>query len=239
MRRRRACSAFFKRVVCCACFAEVLFVFHFLDFWALPMPEQQTPPALMPIECPGSDTYCLAIKALPAPNPKPQAIFVLGGDRERETFAVEFARLDTDLDVWVSSGQNDANRLMDIPWLRGRVHIDWKALDTVTNFSTMVAQLKSVGVTSVYLVTSDYHMRRANAVASVMLGMSGIKHTCVVVPPAQARPPEPFVKVVRDVVRAFIWVVTGLDFRFAVGWFLPARAQISQRLRGRQQQERL
>jgi uncharacterized SAM-binding protein YcdF (DUF218 family) len=201
------------------------------------MPEDIETQQSLPIsaECAGSEAYCLAIRTLLALKPMPQAIFVLGGDRERETFAVELARENTELHLWISSGQSDADRLLSIPWLQGRVHIDWKALDTVTNFSTMISQFHQVGVSSLYLVTSDYHMRRANAVASIMLGLSGIKYMPIVVPPVQARPPEQLYKVMRDVVRAFIWVISGVDFRFAVEWMLPGRAKVSKSLRGRQQ----
>ena len=88
-------------------------------------------------DCQGTKAYCDTIRSLPVPYPEPQAIFVLGGDREREAFAVEMARA-VPIDLWLSSGQNDADRLMAVPWLRHRLHLDWRALDTVTNFSTMI-----------------------------------------------------------------------------------------------------
>lgn len=36
----------------------------------------------------------------------PQAIFVLGGDPQREQFAAELAQTHPDLPIWVSSGSN-------------------------------------------------------------------------------------------------------------------------------------
>ena len=75
-------------------------------------------------------------------------------------------------DVWLSSGQPDARRRMDA--LGGRMHYDWSALDTVTNFSALIPRLRKGGVRSVWLITSEYHMPRARLLATIMLGASGI-----------------------------------------------------------------
>ena len=90
--------------------------------------------------------------------------------------------------------------------------------------------MQQMGIRSVYLVTSAYHMPRANAIASVMLGTSGISFQCVSVPDAQERPPESTLRICRDFCRAVIWAITGLDFRWAIELLLPGRAQISRRL---------
>jgi uncharacterized SAM-binding protein YcdF (DUF218 family) len=162
---------------------------------------------------------------LKAPK-KPTAILVLGGEKEREEFAAEMA-LNERLEVWLTSGQIDAEQRLIEKLPASQFHLDWRALDTVTNFSTMIRPLLRSGVSSVYLVTSDYHMRRASSIAYVMLGASGISFEAVAVPTDPPKQIEPWHKVLRDVIRAVIWVLTGSDFRPVIEWFLPDRARIS------------
>ncbi|GGA39373.1 hypothetical protein CYANOKiyG1_57600 [Okeania sp. KiyG1] len=140
----------------------------------------------------------------------PQALFVLGGAIEREVFAAEFARQHPQLDIWVSSGTNPeyADWLFSKSGIsQTRLHLDYSAVDTVTNFTTMVDKLKSHGITSVYLVTSDDHMRRAQVIGEIVLGSRGISFKPMPVP--SGRSPEPIEKVIRDGIRAILWVTTG------------------------------
>ncbi|MEM9117450.1 MAG: YdcF family protein [Cyanobacteria bacterium P01_F01_bin.56] len=142
---------------------------------------------------------------------EPEAILVLGGAAEREHFAAEFASQHPDLEVWISSGTNpeyaqwlfhEANIAPD------RVHLDYRAVDTVTNFTTLVKDLKHEGVESVYLVTSDYHMRRAKIIAQVVLGRYDITFEPVPVPSGELAT-EPLLRGLRDGARAMFWVFTG------------------------------
>ena len=142
---------------------------------------------------------------------EPEAILVLGGAAEREHFAAELASQHPDLEVWVSSGTNPEYA----QWLfheadiaPDRVHLDYRAVDTVTNFTTLVADLKEEGVASVYLVTSDYHMRRAKIIAQVVLGRYDISFEPVPVPSDEPMT-EPLIRGLRDGARAMLWVVTG------------------------------
>jgi uncharacterized SAM-binding protein YcdF (DUF218 family) len=142
---------------------------------------------------------------------EPEAILVLGGATEREHFAAELANQHPHLEIWVSSGTNpeyaqwlfqEANIASD------RVHLDYRAVDTVTNFTTLVTDLKAEGVESVYLVTSDYHMRRARIVAQVVLGRYDITFEPVPVPSDEGIT-EPLLRGLRDGARAVFWVFTG------------------------------
>jgi len=140
----------------------------------------------------------------------PEALLVLGGAIEREEFAAQFARVNPDLEVWVSGGSNKeyAQWIFDQAGIDlSRVHLDYQAVDTVTNFTTVVDQLKSQGIDSVYLVTSDDHMLRAKAIGSIVLGSRGISFQPLAVP--SGRSPEPIEKVIRDGVRSILWVTTG------------------------------
>jgi uncharacterized SAM-binding protein YcdF (DUF218 family) len=141
---------------------------------------------------------------------KPEAIFVLGGATGREDFAAEFARQHPDLPVWVSGGSNPeyTNGVFSDAGINlKQVHIDREAVDTVTNFTTLVDQLKAQGIHSVYLITSDYHMRRAKAVGEIIFGSRGIYIKPIAVQSDQAA--EPWQKAVRDGGRAVLWVATG------------------------------
>jgi len=142
--------------------------------------------------------------------PQPQAILTLGGRPAREAFTADFARLHPTLKIWVSSGlrPNDSLPLFrnqNIP--DDRVNLDYRALDTVTNFTTLVNDLESQHIHHIYLVTSDYHMPRAKAIATIVLGSRGITFTAIAVP--SAKPPEDNAHIARDVARSLIWLATG------------------------------
>lgn len=142
---------------------------------------------------------------------EPQAILVLGGDAKREHFAADLAQQHPDLDVWVSSGTNPeyAEWLFQEANIEAtRLHLDYRAVDTVTNFTTVAEDLKASGIHSVYLVTSDYHMRRAVIIGQIVLGRYDIAFQPVPVPSGDSDP-EPLVRGLRDGARAIWWVLTG------------------------------
>ena len=142
--------------------------------------------------------------------PKPQAVLVLDGDHRREPVAAGLAAEYSSLEVWVSSGLSPS-QAQEIFLKEGvslsRIHLDYGATDTVTNFTTIVRNLQDSKVTHIYLVTSDFHMPRATAIAFWVLGSRGIAYTPVVVPSNQ--PPEPHHKILRDVARSWLWLLTG------------------------------
>lgn len=142
---------------------------------------------------------------------QPSVILVLGGEPDREKFAVEFARSHPDTQIWVSSGSPEeyTKMLFDKAGIaRQRLHIDHRALDTVTNFTTLVDEFHQQGISSVYLVTSDDHMGRAQVVGEIVFGSRGI--IIKPLPLSSGRQPEPVVKSVRDGARAIVWLVTGM-----------------------------
>ncbi|MEG3894770.1 MULTISPECIES: YdcF family protein [unclassified Microcoleus] len=141
---------------------------------------------------------------------RPQAVLVLGGATEREVFAATFARNHPQLPIWVSSGSNPefAEWVFSEAGIKSdRLHLDYRAVDTVTNFTTLVDELKARGIESVYLITSDDHMRRAQIIGEIVLGSRGISFKPVAVP--SGRTPEPVEKAVRDGARAILWLTTG------------------------------
>jgi uncharacterized SAM-binding protein YcdF (DUF218 family) len=141
---------------------------------------------------------------------QPEAIFVLGGAEERELFAAKFARQYPELPIWVSSGtpKEYAQRVFTKAGIdRSRVHLDYHASDTVTNFTSLADELRGKGINSVYLITSDYHMRRARVIGEIVFGSRGILLKPVGIPTRNE--PEPIEKVIRDGARAILWVTTG------------------------------
>lgn len=143
-------------------------------------------------------------------SPHPQAILTLGGSAQREITAAELAHQHPELEVWVSTGENLENSI-EIFKSAGidfsRLHLDWQAVDTVTNFTTTVDQLQQKHIQHIYLITSDFHMRRARAIAFLVLGSRGIAYTPVTI--ASTNQPESAAKVLRDVGRSLLWLATG------------------------------
>ena len=144
--------------------------------------------------------------------PLPQAIFVLGGHPDREKAAARIALYYPDLDIWVSSG-SEPDVVADIFRAAGinpdRLHLDYQASDTVTNFTTLLTTFKSLELKHLLLITSDFHMSRARAIALFILGTHGIAYTPH--PVASNREVESAWLAVRDAVRSIIWLLTGYD----------------------------
>lgn len=140
----------------------------------------------------------------------PEALVVLGGHEERERFAAQLAKQYPQLPIWVSSGSpKDYARKIFINQgiSRDRLHLDYQALDTVTNFTTLVGELQRRKIQSVYLITSANHMTRARIIGEIVFGSRGISLKPIAVP--SKNPPEPIEKTLRDGVRAIIWLATG------------------------------
>lgn len=153
---------------------------------------------------------CWHLLAVPKP---PQALLVLGGSPERERFAAEFALDHPGLPIWVSSGSNPeyAELVFSQAGINPeRIHLDYQAVDTVTNFTTLVQTLQAKRIDSIYLLTSDYHMERAEMVGQIILGSRGIDFQPVLIP-SHTSPdvPESLEKTLRDGARAVLWVLTG------------------------------
>ncbi|MFM2311922.1 MAG: hypothetical protein RLZZ04_1198 [Cyanobacteriota bacterium] len=154
--------------------------------------------------------FCVGFKKVQQIHPSPEALLVLGGHEERERYAAQLALQHPDLPIWISSGspQGYAQKIFHNAGIASdRLHFDYRAKDTVTNFTTLVDQLKAQGIDSVYLITSENHMRRAKIIGEIVLRSRGIDFQPISVP--SQNPPEPMEKTLRDGARAFFWLVTG------------------------------
>ena len=153
----------------------------------------------------------------PAP-PQPQMILVLGGDVAREQVAAELAR-QRGLPVVVSGGSNPEYA----QWLFGQreglpadqVLLDYRAQDTVSNFTSLVDDLRRARIRHALLVTSSDHMPRALLVGRLVAGSRGIHLTPVAVSCGGRCIHEPSTKLWRDGLRSVLWVISGHDLR---GW---------------------
>ncbi|MBW4454656.1 MAG: YdcF family protein [Nostoc indistinguendum CM1-VF10] len=145
-------------------------------------------------------------------TPVPQAIFVLGSASERMRFAAQFWQSRQNLDIWVSdfAWELDADRRIFLQYgvPDAKLHLDGRATDTVTNFTTLAGDFANQRLQHIYLITSDYHMRRARAIATIVLASQGIVVTPVAVA-SQNQPSESLMRVLRDCGRSFLWILTG------------------------------
>ena len=142
--------------------------------------------------------------------PHPQAILTLGGSPNREIFTAEFAQNHPNLDIWISSGAPPALafsifQAVAIPTYR--IHLDYRAVDTVTNFTTLVKDFQQRHIQHIYLITSDFHLPRAKTIATLVLGSQGITFTPISIPTQQAR--ESILRIVRDSGRSLLWIISG------------------------------
>lgn len=141
--------------------------------------------------------------------PTPQAILTLGGGQQREIFTAEFALNYPQIPIWVSSGTKEMEAraiFRELGVNNRRVYIDRRATDTVTNFTTLVEDFQKQDIQHIYLITDDFHLPRAKAIAYVVLGTSGIAYTPLGL--ATDQPVEPKLKIIRDVLRSLFWIFT-------------------------------
>ncbi len=163
----------------------------------------------------GSGCVILGISCVPTitnsqQNKSPQAILVLGGSPSREKFAAKFALQHPQLPIFVSSGSPEeyAQYVFDNAGVnRDRIHLDYRAVDTVTNFTVMVNELQERNITDVYVLTSDFHMPRALVIGKIVLGSKGIQMHPVTIP-SEIKSENP-AKSLRDGLRSVFWLVTG------------------------------
>jgi len=150
--------------------------------------------------------------------PPPQMILVLGGDKDRELAAAELAR-SHGLPVVVSGGSNPEYAHWIFEEREGlsphQVQLDYRARDTLSNFTSLVDDLRRARIRHALLVTSSDHMARALLVGRIVAGSRGIQLTPVPVPCGQLCVTEGRSKIWGDGLRAALWVISGRDLR---GW---------------------
>ena len=161
----------------------------------------------------------------PAPPPA-QMILVLGGDlaREREAAALAARR---GLPVVVSGGSNPEYAHWLFEQRQGlpshQVQLDYRARDTLSNFTSLVGDLRQARIRHALLVTSSDHMDRALLVGRIVAGSRGIHLTPVPVSCGDRCQPEGRRKVWGDGLRATLWVLSGRDLKDWAAARLPGQ----------------
>ncbi|MCT7967775.1 YdcF family protein [Laspinema sp. D1] len=144
--------------------------------------------------------------------PLPQAIVVLEGNPHRMTFAAQFWQQQPQLDIWLSGVGVDNPGYRQIFQNAGvpetQLYFEVRSTDTVKNFTDMREELVARGLRHVYLITSDYHIRRSWAIAFFVFGSRGMIITPIAVPSAGFTPESPR-RVIRDCLRSILWIFTG------------------------------
>lgn len=152
----------------------------------------------------------IAEKRLRVQAAEPSAAVVLGGLETRESYAAQLAKRHSELEVWVSSGSPEGyvkEIFARAGVERERLHLNYEAQDTVTNFTTLLDDLQRQGITSVYLITSENHMRRARIVGEIVFGSHGI--LIKPLPVKSNGEAETLTKCALDGMRAVLWLFTG------------------------------
>ena len=155
----------------------------------------------------------------------PELVLVLGGDVDRERVGARLAR-QLELPLLVSGGSNReyAKWLLQEERMNPElVTLDYRARDTLSNFTSLVDEFQSEGIQHVLLVTSENHLPRSMAVGQVVAGSRGIRLTGVPVACSADCEQEVRLKQIRDWLRAMAWVITGRDLRDAANLGREAR----------------
>mmetsp|Transcript_30392 Transcript_30392/g.61870 ORF Transcript_30392/g.61870 Transcript_30392/m.61870 type:complete len:214 (+) Transcript_30392:91-732(+) len=161
------------------------------------------------------------------------AVFlILGGARQRELECAairgrqNYDGVSAPKLLLLSSGCASTADLVHASGLRpSLIRLDNRAVDTLTNFTTLAFDLACSECTSILVATSEAHMRRAYPLAFIVLGSYGIqvsRLTCPDTFDGHAQE-ESTIRRVRDLVRALIWVVTGWDGRGVSAFVHPDR----------------
>lgn len=139
------------------------------------------------------------------------AIVVLGGGIQRELAAARIASQIPYIPVIVSSGSPGPctrHYFVDLHGVRPeRLVLDFRAGDTLTNFTATLPALRTREVQRVLLVTSEGHLARARTLAWIVWGSHGIAFDIAAIA-GDAEGESPF-KTALDALRAAGWLLFG------------------------------
>jgi len=143
-------------------------------------------------------------------------VLVLGGSADRESRCMRVVASET-CPIWLSGPALTEDCLevcesqgVDLEYLR----VDYRALDTLSNFTSMVPDMKSRGFKQMILVTSQEHETRAKCIASMILPYYNIELSGVIAIPGSKEDEEGTLIVLRDIIRTALWLLVGLDISY-------------------------
>ncbi|WP_320675570.1 YdcF family protein [Prochlorococcus sp. MIT 1300] len=143
----------------------------------------------------------------------PELVFVLGGDIKRELAGIGLANT-LNLPLIISGGSNPEYahwmiKESGVP--KKNVKLDYRAKDTLENFTSIVEDLHLKGINHALLVTSEDHLARALLMGNLIAGSRGIKLTPIAISCAPECKKESLPKKLFDLFRAVGWIITGQD----------------------------
>eukprot|EP00884_Botryococcus_braunii_P006603 jgi/Botrbrau1/15944/Bobra.0260s0005.1 len=167
------------------------------------------------------------------------AILLLGGDAEREFLTAELAAgnfrelpeisaglsdpvvevlVNPRIPIFISSGHGNVGQVFISAGVDAkRIHLDTRATDTVTNYTTLVPPLIAAGYRHVAVVTSDYHVQRADLIARHIFRALRMQYTMCSLPSTNKFGQdfgETKLRMWRDLIRTWLWLYCGLDVSF-------------------------
>ena len=158
-------------------------------------------------------------------------VVILGGDKLRECAAARSAAALPQVRlVLLSSGAATPSDLMSELAAASRhdvsVFEDRRAIDTLSNCTSLAPDIAKAGITQCMLCTACAHARRAGAVGKLIFGAMGVRVRMRTVETGE--PHEGMVRCLRDVFRAILWVAAGIDFSGIAATLHSSRAADSE-----------
>ena len=145
----------------------------------------------------------------------PQLILILGGDIRREYAGIEIGKA-MNLPIIISGGSNPeyAKWMIKKSGLSSKqVTLDYRAKDTLSNFTSLIDELKAKQINHILLITTKDHMQRAKAIGRVVAGSRGIYLSGISIPCSPNCLEETKNKEIIDFIRSIAWVFTGKDLK--------------------------
>tara|TARA_Y100001968_G_scaffold175623_1_gene160919 strand:+ start:2169 stop:2756 length:588 start_codon:yes stop_codon:yes gene_type:complete len=155
-------------------------------------------------------------------NKKPELILVLGGDISREKEGIRLSK-ELDIPLLISGGSNReyAEWLIQKEGLNlNNVKLDYRAKDTLTNFTSILDDLSNNRISHILMITSEEHFSRASLIGKIVTGSRGIKLTSLSLDCFIECEKESYRKKLLDSIRALTWVSIGKDPKLIYKKFL-------------------
>jgi uncharacterized SAM-binding protein YcdF (DUF218 family) len=138
-----------------------------------------------------------------------ETILHLGGSLKRLTKTIDLAQKNPSALIIISSEGNPrevTRQLLNAGIERTRIVLDYKAWDTVTNFTKTYETIKNVGTKTLYVVTDDFHMTRSMGICNIVYLTDDIK---TVASPSSGGGSEPWSLIIGDWLRTLVWKLFG------------------------------
>mmetsp|Transcript_4771 Transcript_4771/g.6033 ORF Transcript_4771/g.6033 Transcript_4771/m.6033 type:complete len:189 (+) Transcript_4771:285-851(+) len=141
--------------------------------------------------------------------------FVLGGSKRREVAALKTClKKFPGVPIWIS-GPELTQDCLEICEQEGvdpeLLRVDYRAIDTLSNFTTMCQDMYTGGFKKVAIITSRYHMKRARSIAAIIMPEFKLRYVPVGIVYQANEEKETILKVWRDQIRAYLWVYLRFD----------------------------